>query len=127
MNELSIRYGRYEDLCYWYFLFQEYTDMDIKPQYFRERFDLPERKFWNQIRLYRPPNPSPAMQRKYKEYYDEFSEGDLTIRQFTVGKQIRMSTFDLWRRYFMTQERLEQLMNDGKLIKPASLIYSKTS
>lgn len=125
MNELSIRYGRDEDLCYWYFLFKEYSDLDMKPQYFREKFDLPERKFWNQIRLYRPPHPSPAMHRKYKEYYDEFSEGDLTIREFTHSKKIRMSTFDLWRRHFMVQERINQMTNDGKLIKPSSLMYTE--
>lgn len=123
MNELSLRYGRDEDICYWYFLFREYEDMAIKPQYFREKFELPERKFWNQIRLYRPPNPSPATYSKYVQLYKEFSDSDLTIREFTLRKKIRMSTFDFWRRYFMFQERIEQLKNDGKLIKPKSLIY----
>lgn len=120
---MSLKYGRDSDICYWYYLFKEYEDMDIKPQYFREQFDLPERKFWNQIRLYRPPNLSHAVQRKYKEYYDEFVHGDLTIREFTFQKKIRMSTFDMWRRHFMFQERVEQLRNDGKLIKPKSLKY----
>jgi hypothetical protein len=124
MNEMSIKYGRDKDICYWYYLFKEFEDMDIKPQYFREHFELPERKFWNQIRLYRPPHLSPAIQKKYKLYYDEFVDGDLTIREFTTQKKIRMSTFDLWRRHFMFQERVEQLRNDGKLIKPLSLIYS---
>lgn len=124
MNQLALRYGRDEDICYWYYLFQEYHDMEIKPQYFREKFDLPERKFWNQLRLYRPPHPSPAIAKKYMEYYTEFSDGDLTIRDFTAQKKVRMSTFDLWRRYFMTQERINQLMNDGKLIKPSCLMYT---
>lgn len=123
MNELTLRYGRDEDLCYWYYLFREYEEMGIKPQYFREKFDLPERKFWNQIRLYRPPHPSPAIQEKYSEYYAQFSDGDLTIREFTTSKKIRMSTFDMWRRYFMTQQRIDQLINDGKMLKPTSLMY----
>jgi hypothetical protein len=123
MNEISLKYCRDEDLCYWYFLFQEYEEQNIKPQYFREKFELPERKFWNQIRLYRPPNPSPATYKRYDEFYKEFSESDMTIRLFTESKKIRMSTFDLWRRYFMFQERINQLRNDGKLIKPKSLIY----
>lgn len=123
MNEMSLKYGRDSDICYWYFLFKEYEEMNIKSQYFRENFDLPERKFWNQIRLYRPPHASPAIQRKYKNYYDEFIAGDMTIRQFSYSKKIRMSTFDLWRRHFMFQERVEQLRNDNKLIKPKSLKY----
>lgn len=124
MNEMSLRYGRDKDICYWYYLFKEFEEQNIRPQYFREEYDLPERKFWNQIRLYRPPNLSPAIQKKYKQYYDEFIEGDLTIREFTCQKKIRMSTFDLWRRHFMFQERVEQLSNDGKLIKPKCLKYT---
>ncbi len=123
MNEMSLKYGRDLDICYWYFLFKEFEEMNIKPQYFREKFDLPERKFWNQIRLYRPPHLSPAMQKKYKGYYDEFVDGDLTIRDFAFSKKIRMSTFDLWRRHFMFQERVNQLRNDNKLVKPKNLKY----
>lgn len=123
MNELSLKYGRDADICYWYFLFKEYEDMNIKPQYFREEFDLPERVFWNWIRVYRSPNPSPATYTKYKQYYDEFVESGLTIREFTFNKKVRMSTFDLWRRHFMFQERVEQLKNDNKLKKPVSLKY----
>lgn len=120
---MSLRYGRDSDICYWYFLFKEYEDMNIKPQYFREEFNLPERVFWNWIRVYRSPNPSPATYTKYKKYYDEFIESGLTIRKFTFNKKIRMGTFDLWRRHFMFQERVEQLRNDGKLIKSKSLKY----
>lgn len=123
MNEMSLKYCRDSDICYWYYLFKEFDEMNIKPQYFREEFNVPERKFWNQIRLYRPPNLSPAVQKKFKSYYDEFVEGDLTIRAFSTQKNIRMSTFDMWRRHFMFQERVEQLRNDGKLIKPDSLKY----
>lgn len=123
MNEMSIKYGRDVDICYWYYLFKEYEHMDIKPQYFREEFNLPERKFWNQIRLYRPPHLCPAVQIKFKKYYDEFIESALTIREFASNKKIRMSTFDMWRRHFMFQERVEQLRNDNKLIKPKCLKY----
>ncbi len=125
MNELTLRYGRDEDICYWYYLFQEYQQLEIKPQYFREKFDLPERKFWNQIRLYRQPHPSPAIAKKYAGYYREFSDGDLTIREFAQSKKIRMSTFDMWRRYFMVQERINQLRNDNRLIKPNCLMYTQ--
>ncbi len=123
MNEMSLRYGRDSDICYWYFLFKEYEDLNIKPQYFREEFNLPERTFWNWIRVYRSPNPNPATYTKYKQYYDEFIESGLTIREFTFNKKVRMSTFDLWRRHFMFQERVEQLKNDNKLKKPVSLKY----
>lgn len=125
MNELSLKYGRDKDICYWYYLFKEFEEMDIKPQYFREHFEIPERKFWNQIRLYRPPNLNPVIQKKFKDYYDEFIESGLTIRDYSYHKKIRMSTFDMWRRHFMFQERIEQLKNDGKLLKPLSLNYIK--
>lgn len=123
MNEMSLKYGRDEDICYWYYLFQEFETLNIKPQYFREQFDLPERTFWNWLRVYRSPNPSPATYKKYKTYYNEFIESGLTIREFTFNKKVRMSTFDLWRRHFMFCERVEQLNNDKKLIKPKCLKY----
>ena len=124
MNELSLRYGRDEDICYWYFLFETYNEMNIKPVYFCEKFNIPYRKFWNQIRLYRTTHPSPSVYRKYNDYYIKFCESDRTIREFTNNINIRMSTFDMWRRYFMTQERIEQLKNDDKLTKPSSLLYT---
>lgn len=126
MNELSRKYGRDRDICYWYYLFKDYEELDIKPKYFREEYDIPERRFWNQIRVYIVPHKCPSIQKKYFEYYREFSSSDKTIRDFASEKKVRMSTFDMWRRHFMTQERIEQLINEGKLIKPKSLKYDGT-
>jgi hypothetical protein len=123
MNEQAINYYRDSDICYWYYLFEDYHLNPMKPQYFREKYELPESKFWNQFRIFVRPHPSPAVSKKFKKLYDEFSEGDQTIRDFCEIKKVRKSTFNMWCRHFMLQERINDLRERNLLVKPPTLIF----
>lgn len=125
MNEQAITYYRDSDICYWYFLFEEYHLNPMKPQYFREKYNLIESKFWNQFRIFCRPHSSSATQKKFKKLYDEFSEGDEVIRVFCERKGVRKSTFNMWCRHFMLQERIADLKERGLLIKPHTLVYKE--
>ena len=125
MNEQAIMYYRDEDICYWYYLFEQYHLNPMKPSYFREKYGIPEAKFWNQFRLFVRPHPSPAMQRKFREHYDEFSDGFETIRKFCTKYDLRKSTFNMWCRHFMLKERIDDLRERNCLINPKCLKFKE--
>jgi hypothetical protein len=125
MNEQAITYYRDSDICYWYYLFEDYHLNPMKPQYFREKYNLTEAKFWNQFRLFCRPHSSPVIQRKFRDLYNKFNEGDQTIREFCMEHKVRKSTFNMWCRHFMLQERICDLKERKLLIRPKTLNFEE--